>query len=335
MQSRGRKPNRSWAVAAAVPIVIGVFATIAYRFHFPGPITTEADKWGAFGDFFGGVLNPIVGVITLVLLVKTLLSQQEAIQLQSEELALQRRELQLQRAETARSTAALDAQHEAIVRQSFEQTFFAWLQSYRRLIEELHSPTGPVSGSRRLIQLAGQCSGNSACNTDLASGGRGADSSPLTTYLEAVRLYLTDNEPKLLASRFARAVIAYEGVYRSAHSEIGPLFRTLYRLIEWVDGSELSTAQKWHYVAIARAQLSWPEMYLLALNGCTKMGENFVPLAEKYALFDNLEPHTDGLVLAMRVAFTERAPVGFPYSSCAFHSTPAKFKLGISVAKDL
>ena len=41
------------------------------------PLSKENSDWGTFGDFFGGVMNPILGFINLLLLTKTLASQKE------------------------------------------------------------------------------------------------------------------------------------------------------------------------------------------------------------------------------------------------------------------
>lgn len=47
-----------WPLVAA--LVIGAVALILYARNFPGPLTQTQDTWGQFGDFLGGVLNPVL-----------------------------------------------------------------------------------------------------------------------------------------------------------------------------------------------------------------------------------------------------------------------------------
>ncbi|OAE56646.1 hypothetical protein A7J67_08365 [Achromobacter xylosoxidans] len=316
---------------ARLPVFAGIALIAVYSIYFgliKGAPGGGPDSWGQFGDFFGGVLNPIVGTITIVLLIHTLRAQLKAIELQRRELTLQRNELQLQRVETARSTEALAAQNKAIMMQSFEQTFFAWLQSYRMLVDSVE--LGNLKGQRLLIDLVQPFLG--ARQESPAS--ERILHQRMFTYDEAFDLHLNGNS-SILATRYQSALSAFKSVYKSNHTSLGPMLRTLYRLIEWIDHASLETEDKWHYVSIVRSQLSWPEMMIIAYNGATDRGKNFVPLIDKYALLDNLDPETDKLVAAMRGPFLVRQPEHFPYTKCAFNSTEAKLEMGFIEEKDL
>lgn len=54
-------------------LVVGVFILLCvvgfyiYSFH-SNPISTNPADWGSFGDFLGGILNPIISLYSLVLL---------------------------------------------------------------------------------------------------------------------------------------------------------------------------------------------------------------------------------------------------------------------------
>ena len=65
---------------------------------------------GSWGDFAGGLLNPILTFITFLALILTLW--------------LQRQELGLTREEMTRSANALEGQGKSLKKQSFERTFF-------------------------------------------------------------------------------------------------------------------------------------------------------------------------------------------------------------------
>ncbi|MFK3859294.1 hypothetical protein [Pseudoalteromonas rhizosphaerae] len=68
-----------------------------------GPAKTLAD-WGATGDFFGGVLNPLFSFVTILLLLFSL-------NMQLKELNLTREEMALTREEHRKSREAMEDQH--------------------------------------------------------------------------------------------------------------------------------------------------------------------------------------------------------------------------------
>lgn len=60
---------------AAVFAVGAILAAGVYLFHFGGlPIVADPEPWGRLGDFLGGVLGPLVGLLLLVGLVWSMLS---------------------------------------------------------------------------------------------------------------------------------------------------------------------------------------------------------------------------------------------------------------------
>jgi NADH:ubiquinone oxidoreductase subunit C len=66
--------------------------------------------FGAFGDFLGGVLNPILGFATVGLLIWSLKMQMEELSLSRKELTLTRQELAETKEETALSRKAMEEQ---------------------------------------------------------------------------------------------------------------------------------------------------------------------------------------------------------------------------------
>lgn len=53
-------------------VIAACSAVIAYTIAFAGWQIGNPVDWGAFGDYLGGVLNPIIGIITVLLIVLTL-----------------------------------------------------------------------------------------------------------------------------------------------------------------------------------------------------------------------------------------------------------------------
>ncbi len=58
-------------VPLAVASIFYIAIIIFYSYHL-GWISEDPSRWGEFGDFIGGVINPTIGLITIWLLVNTL-----------------------------------------------------------------------------------------------------------------------------------------------------------------------------------------------------------------------------------------------------------------------
>ena len=95
------------------------------RYFYKKDITQSPEIWGQFGDYMGGVINPIFGFISVVLLIYTIRQQQEALSLQREELQATREELARSAKAQEASEKALNEQAGIFKQQQFEATFFA------------------------------------------------------------------------------------------------------------------------------------------------------------------------------------------------------------------
>ena len=82
----------------------------------------DSDKLGTTGDYFGGILNPILAFLSLMALLKT-------ISIQSKELKNSREELRLTREELAKSAEAQEKSAQIFEQQRFENTFFSLLET--------------------------------------------------------------------------------------------------------------------------------------------------------------------------------------------------------------
>lgn len=93
-----------------VPLaIVAACLLVPYFWNFHGAWGNQGD-FGAFGDFFGGILNPILGFATVTLLVWSLNIQLNELALSRQELALTRQELAETKEETALSRQAMEAQ---------------------------------------------------------------------------------------------------------------------------------------------------------------------------------------------------------------------------------
>lgn len=240
-------------IAAAPPVAIGYFGITFYQETFDeSDISLEHDRWGTFGDFLGGIINPVVGIITIILLVLTLMSQ--------------RRELKEQRNQMALA--------------AFEQTFFTWLNTYRDLVNRfryLYSrmPEEVRYGIDGLEQATK--------DTNYRSNAEAIERSAFVS--RAGGLGPTTSR----GTYFSTVAATWRRVYSKSEPQLGAMLRTLFTLIRWVDKNPALTAQqKWDYVAIVRAQLSSPELRILFFNGFMPPGQAFTQYVDKYALLDNL-----------------------------------------------
>lgn len=210
-------------------------------------------SFGEWGDFFGGVLNPILTFLTFMGLLLTIV--------------LQNRELRETRVEAKRSADALVSQNEVSDKQLFEQTLFNMLSLHQQIlgaIDIYNTSTKQTTLGRDCIKVFFER------YTKEASGlGMGAN---------------FDN--KSLEKELRHLDRIWDKFWVSHKSELGHYFRFLYNIIRFVDESKVD---KVTYIRIVRSQLSDQELALLFYNCLSVHGrEKFKPLVERYALFDNL-----------------------------------------------
>ncbi|MEI6745647.1 MAG: putative phage abortive infection protein [Methylococcaceae bacterium] len=68
----------NWLVLVALVlffIVLGILASYFYKY----PISEDLEQWGQFGDYVGGVLNPLLSFSALIVLVRTYSMQREEL----------------------------------------------------------------------------------------------------------------------------------------------------------------------------------------------------------------------------------------------------------------
>lgn len=302
-------------VVVAAIVVIAVFV---WRFRGKS-ISDSPSDWGTFGDYVGGLLNPVVGMATVLLVIISII--------------IQRRELRA-------SLTEMKNANQAATRMSFDQALFAWLENYHSQIREIEQ--GRFKGRKVLLHLYEQ---TLSPEKTVAFGGRHLAIPPMqiSNDYEANQAYIRLNVPgpdgiRQLGERQFRAVIQYQTLYHSHKTDLDAPFRTLFRLFRWIDNSDLSVGDKWHYCTLVRSQLSWPELVFLYYNGLIREGEKLAIYANKYALFDNLVA-SDELIRFATQELTEcpdqeRPTIRdgnekWPYTRAAFNSSAAKSILGL------
>jgi hypothetical protein len=129
--------------ALASGFLLAVFGAYIYSFN-SSTIHPDAAVWGQFGDYIGGVLNPILSFLTLGALILTIVIQNRQLLVSSNELELSRKELELTREELHRSATAqelseksLKAQVEVSLKSSRLNTINFLLDYYEVQIKSL------------------------------------------------------------------------------------------------------------------------------------------------------------------------------------------------------
>jgi hypothetical protein len=105
---KNSKRNR-WVLYVAIIVFVGAIFIYTYNFLFY-PLSKDPAEWGQFGDFIGGCVNPLLGLLTVWLLLATLNQNDEALALSREELRLAIEELKRGQAIQAATENALNDQ---------------------------------------------------------------------------------------------------------------------------------------------------------------------------------------------------------------------------------
>jgi hypothetical protein len=95
-------------VAGLVAVVVCALAYGLYWRQFHGALSDKQETWGQFGDFVGGVVNPVVGLLTLIGLAGTVMLQVGQLALSRQALHEAQQEVRAaatERAETVRLMA--------------------------------------------------------------------------------------------------------------------------------------------------------------------------------------------------------------------------------------
>jgi len=288
-------------------LIVALLALVVYaeKFVDGNGLSNSQEVWGQFGDFLGGLLNPMIGALTVFLLLISV--------------HVQRKEFRNSIAEMKASNAALEVQRKALELQNIEQTFFIWLESYREIV-------GGLPGREHLRERLDAFLKSEQIMADLVDSQKS-----LQGAIGKLQLTISPTADEHVFNSLKNLVLKeWEELYKSEAHNIAGMFRTLYQLIKWVhkqESSVLSTEKKYHFISIARAQLSDAELIYLFYNGFTERGRKFNYLINRYALFDNLDTSKNPEMKALR--FGDDCP----YKPPAFKSNLAREALGLPITE--
>lgn len=253
IDSRDDKPQKNLYLLFRISIISIIFITL---FNF---IFNDTDKLGEWGDFFGGVLNPILTFLTFMGLLITII--------------LQQKELREARHEFKGQKDALISQQEEMVKQTFDNKFFQMLSSLNELINSLESEgklgndiaKGRVVFSvfRRLIV------------SDIFKEGDDRNQQNISDNDEVELKKLTRNYEKTLH-----------------YSAVKYYLINLYQIISYIDREIPKNVDPKKYTNIIRATLTKNELVILLFNSYRlndSCGNKFKYYLEKYSFFEHME----------------------------------------------
>lgn len=101
-------------LGSIILLVVGIYSLNFHNQNF----SDSAENWGQFGDYIGGLLNPIFSFFSLIALLLTILVQTRQLKISTRELKLSRQELRLTRDELKKSAIAQNESQLALNKQA-------------------------------------------------------------------------------------------------------------------------------------------------------------------------------------------------------------------------
>lgn len=261
-------PAWLWWTGGMILIMMIVVNVEAY---FASPTAAGKGQWG---DFFGGMLNPILSFLAFVGLLYTILLQQK-------ELGLSREELRLTRKELANSAKALGDQNLSLKKQRFESAFFGMVGVLNQIIDNMDVTKG-YDHDREILR-GRDCF--SKYIEELNGIYEKIQNVQKDNGLYAMKWEI-NNDLVNFENELKKTSASYSNFYKYRKSDLGHYFRVLYNIFRYIRESDFPDGV---YSKILRAQLSNQELIILFYNCLSDIGANFKELAEFFEIFDNLD----------------------------------------------
>lgn len=277
-----RNFNDRPALSIALVVFIAAVVFSFYIFQFHEKLSPENSDWGTFGDYIGGILNPLIASFAFYWIIQT---------------------YNLQKFELSDTRKILENQNDLLYKQNFESTFFQMMSLLNELIKDLSLTGQPLEDeSDNKTPLNFETVTNRECfrklhailiKVFLYSHIRG-DIVTEDTKQNTYHFYNAKNE-KIGQCELSSIVLEINKIYDDFYYEfgyiIGHYFRTIFNILKFIDKASMSDDHKKIYTNLLRAQLSKYELGLLFYNCLNpKYGLNkFLPLVKKYNLLKHLE----------------------------------------------
>lgn len=245
--------------------------------------TVTTDKLGQSGDFMGGWLNPLVGLITIYLLVNTLKTQAESLKLQE----------QAMKEADARNLEMLKIQSKG----AFEQSLFTMNSAYRTNLASLtFTPESTeLKGPEALEKMVSKLFFD-----------------PVIKELNAKKLRVPDSvkaarEDLEAVRRALECVVKHWKKFLLTDPNIRSLLSQQMQLFRWINRHRFLTEDdEYAYSAAIRAQLTRGEVVAWHIHILTEPFDTERNLINRYGLFALMSSQSHSvLVLARKILAAE------------------------------
>lgn len=255
------KPEELSGYAGWWLLVIAVCSAIAlavvYWWGWQVPTGSKPEQLGQMGDYFGGLLNPLVSTLTLFVAISV---------------------WRLQKKEVEETRKALEEQAKTAEQQRQEQRFFDLLNVYQRTVDSILMIAKMPGASEFPVQYTGK---EAIAHFFRCQPGEFFGSyvpPPQYEFLPEVQYLQIQNIEKRWCSH-----------NDSVSALFDHYFRVIFRILS--EAKALLGNQHIRYIKLFRAQLSRSELIILAYNlWLDDEGKKMIPLAKKYGLLKHL-PH--------------------------------------------
>lgn len=247
----GKLLRRLPRIAGVLALVLILVYAVVFRSL---PIGERPDAWGQFGDFMGGLLNPLISLFTLIVAVSV---------------------WELQKSELLETRKALEDQGKTAEQQRREQRFFDLLNIYRSTVDSIEfefvSKTGTVTTLKGKRAFKFLCSANSQ--------------NPLSM------LFLVLVNPSQTANPIDIDYDSLISEWDQQSPVLDHYFRTVFALLR--EAEITLNTDHWRYMKLFRAQLSRDEVNLMAMNLLyDDEGKKMRPLIVRYGMLKHMPSNT-------------------------------------------
>lgn len=275
-----------------------IFIILIYTFDIIKLLNDNTHTFGTFGDFAGGVLNPLLMFITFLAILFTIL--------------IQIKEFKLGRKEAKKTANSLNTQ-------AIENTFFNLINLHHNNINniKLDLKNLNIDHKNELYEKIKKLTKSFLLNInypliyekdnkeDFDLIFRGMDC------FEIIIEYLSSESLK-------NPIDAYKHIQDNHNYIFGHYFRNLYQILLIIDSYDnkiMNSKEKNKYIRILRAQLSTSELTLLFLNcldGICDSGQ-FKEYLIKYSLLEHIQIRTISVDSTLKYEFSNKISIDKKY----------------------
>jgi Putative phage abortive infection protein len=302
LENKAKKYSKLAWFFSFVTLIIPILGLVMVKV-----LKVDFEKLGPYGDFVAGSTVPLLTFSSFVLLTATLITQQV-------QLKVQMKELKLTREEYAKTNKELDEQNKTLLLQRFENTFFNIFSSHNEIMESIRPQFKEIYESfkkkaeveRELkflndnisflhedhllewfkfepIHFVGVLNGE-RINENASDSLQYCRKNKEIIHKFFSNVYETREYKYTLINQI------YNEIYNEHHHNLGHYFRSLHRLVKYIDNSTIiNMEEKKFYLDVVRSQISSFEHIMLFYNCLSPFGNNsFLPLIKKYDLLDEI-----------------------------------------------